>query len=442
MTSSRSQWSGGVRFLPSWSGSSGPTYPVVGLNSALPGTNARTATTPWSYRSPANAGVFVRHAAVAGEPGLEDQLAANLVDRVIPEVPVRHWVMSFPMNVRFLLAWRPQLRNEVMAAFFEVVLGWHQERVDRQGYPKGKGGAVGLWHLAGSALNLNPHIHAIVLDGAYSWDDEQERPIFHLAQRPTRGIMDRLVKKVRARVVGILDRWGLLEHVDLDYEDGQVVMQLESVQGRGAERVRGAPEIPHRQRGGLWGWDEYYDLHAGRPIWARDRLGLERLARYVARPPLSLKRLSEQKDGRLRLELRRPWEDGTFFFLFHPMQLLRRIASIIPHPKCHLVHYFGVLAPHAGWRSLIVPDGQLSASSSTAAPAQPANRSSWIPWAELMMRVFGVDPLRCERCGGAMRVRAVVETIQTAKKLLLQVLHYPQQLPLSQHARAFPDCFW
>ena len=127
------------------------------------------------YRSPTNAGGFVRHAAGEGEPGLEDQLAANLVDRVIPEVPVRHWVMSFPMNVRFLLASRPQLRNEVMAAFFEAVLGWYRERVERQGYAKGKGGAVGLWHLAGSALNLNPHIHAIVLDGAYSWEEE-ERP--------------------------------------------------------------------------------------------------------------------------------------------------------------------------------------------------------------------------------------------------------------------------
>ena len=121
-------------------------------------------------------------------------------------------------------------------------------------------------------------------------------------------------------------------------------------------------------------------------------------------------------------------------------QLLRRIASIIPHPKCHLVHYFGVLAPHAGWRSLIVPGGQLSASNSTAAPVQPASRSSWIPWAELMMRVFGVDPLRCERCVGAMRVRAVVETIQTAQKLLEQVLYPP--LPLLESARASPNCFW
>ncbi|MBT3222416.1 MAG: hypothetical protein HN348_25365 [Proteobacteria bacterium] len=95
------------------------------------------------------------------------------------------------------------------------------------------------------------------------------------------------------RVLAILERSGLLEHVDLDEENGQLQLQHESVQGRGAQRGQSASTRPPRQRGGLWGWDEYYDLYASRPIPARDREGLERLVRYVARPPLSLRRLSE-----------------------------------------------------------------------------------------------------------------------------------------------------
>jgi hypothetical protein len=31
-------------------------------------------------------------------------LAAHLVDRVIPDVPVRQWVLSFPFELRFRLA--------------------------------------------------------------------------------------------------------------------------------------------------------------------------------------------------------------------------------------------------------------------------------------------------------------------------------------------------
>ena len=45
-----------------------------------------------------------------------NQLAANLVDHVLPQVPVRQWVLTFPMPVRFLLAWHPRLAQSVGGA--------------------------------------------------------------------------------------------------------------------------------------------------------------------------------------------------------------------------------------------------------------------------------------------------------------------------------------
>ena len=38
-----------------------------------------------------------------------NQLAANLVDHVLPQVAVRQWVLTFPFPVRFWLAWRAKL---------------------------------------------------------------------------------------------------------------------------------------------------------------------------------------------------------------------------------------------------------------------------------------------------------------------------------------------
>jgi len=194
----------------------------------------------------------------------------------------------------------------------------------------------------------------------------------------------------------------------------------------------------------VWGCDEYYDLHAGLPISAEDRGALERLVRYIGRPPLSLKRLSELEDGRLCLRLKRAWDDGTSFFLFRPEQLLGRLAAIVPRPSCHLVHYFGILAPHAKWRPWVVPEGEPDVAGLEPGRAGPTRRSSWIPWSVLLARLFGVDVLRCPRCGGAMQVRAVVETMETAQKLLEEVLEQPYQLHLlqpSQAARASPY-FW
>ena len=105
---------------------------------------------------------------------------------------------------------------------------------------------------------------------------------------------------------------------------------------------------------------------------------------------------------------------------------------LLPHPRVHLVHYHGVLAPAAAWRSCVVPtvgrDG-----------IAPPRRSAWIPWAELMLRVFGVDPLVCARCGLRLAVRAVVKVWDTARKILDGLGRAPRQSPLLPGAEAPRD---
>jgi hypothetical protein len=49
------------------------------------------------------------------------QTAAHLVDRVIPHVPVRQWVLSLPIPVRVLLAARPELVTPVLQVVQRVV---------------------------------------------------------------------------------------------------------------------------------------------------------------------------------------------------------------------------------------------------------------------------------------------------------------------------------
>jgi hypothetical protein len=51
-------------------------------------------------------------------------------------------------------------------------------------------------------------------------------------------------------------------------------------------------------------------------IFADRRDQLERLCRYIARPPIACERLSLAPDGRVVLELRHPLRDGTTHILF------------------------------------------------------------------------------------------------------------------------------
>ena len=49
------------------------------------------------------------------------ETAAHLVDHVIPRVPVRQWVLSFPIPLRFLLAAHPHLLSPVLQVVYRAI---------------------------------------------------------------------------------------------------------------------------------------------------------------------------------------------------------------------------------------------------------------------------------------------------------------------------------
>lgn len=185
----------------------------------------------------------------------------------------------------------------------------------------------------------------------------------------------------------------------------------------------------------------YFNLHADVRIAAQDREALERLCRYVQRPPLSHKRLTEQADGRLFLRFKRGWDDGTTGVLLTPHQLIARLAAIILQPGRNLVHYHGVFAPAARGRAEIVPapPEPTTACARRLPPRAPGSRGepSWIPWAELLRRVFAVDALLYPGCGGRMRVHAVVQG-RWAPGRVLGTLGRPSSTPRLWLARGPP----
>jgi hypothetical protein len=81
---------------------------------------------------------------------------------------------------------------------------------------------------------------------------------------------------------------------------------------------------------------------------------LERLARYAGRPPLATERLSLLPDGRLLYRLKRRWRDGTTHVIYEPLELMERLAALVPPPRFNVTRYYGVLAPAAACASTSV----------------------------------------------------------------------------------------
>ncbi|MFM7549659.1 MAG: transposase [Cyanobacteriota bacterium] len=143
------------------------------------------------------------------------ETAAVLVDRVIPRVPVRQWMLSFPIPLRILLAAHHELLTPVLGIVHRVITGF---LIEQAGLRRGAAdaGSVTLLQRFGSAGNLNIHLHCLVLDGVYRRTEGQ--PVFDEARAPTGAELAGLLEQIVARLMKLLTRRGyLIEEQGMTY---------------------------------------------------------------------------------------------------------------------------------------------------------------------------------------------------------------------------------
>ncbi len=402
--------------------------------------------------------------------------AAHLVDRVIPQVPVRQWVMSLPISLRYRMAYDAELTAAVLRLFIGAVFASYRRRAKKlRAIRSARCGAVSFIQRFGDALNVNVHFHTLVLDGVYTGEQPQFTPL----PPPSNEEVARTTAQVVRRLMRLLERRGLTPQSDPTDADPLATdepllaeIYAASVRGRVATGPRAGnlvvrlgdridPEdLEECVQGPRCASINGVSLHANVAVPARDRRRLERLCRYVARPPVATQRLSRLPDGRLLYQLKRRWRDGTTAILFQPDELIEKLAALVPPPRIHMVRYYGVLGPRADERRAIVArpgssdedamrtharpacqhqsaerDPAATPSRRAAPDDQPQSRPRRLSWADLMRRVFATDVLQCSRCGGRMRVLAAIYTPEPIRAIL-ECLNLPPRAPPIAPAQA------
>jgi hypothetical protein len=89
-----------------------------------------------------------------------------------------------------------------------------------------------------------------------------------------------------------------------------------------------------------------FSLHAATVCQAWQRSRLERLRRYITRPPIATKRLSVDGRGRVVYRDKQPFRDGSTHVLLEPLDFIARLAALVPRPKLNLARFHGVFAPN------------------------------------------------------------------------------------------------
>ena len=177
------------------------------------------------------------------------ETAAHLTENLIPRVPIRQFVMSFPMRIRHYLQ-----THAILQAILKIVIDEIRKRLIKCSpeVSDAQIGAISFIQHFGNSLNVHPHFHILVADGVFSVSGEDL--LFHEAILTPDDIAD-TQEAIQRRVLMYFKRRGKF--------DQETIEKMLSYETTG------------------------FSLNASVRTKATDRAGLERLVRYCARPPFA-----------------------------------------------------------------------------------------------------------------------------------------------------------
>ena len=367
------------------------------------------------------------------------ETAAHLTDHVFPRLPVRQWVLSVPKRLRYYMQREGPVLGMVLRIFLRVIAQTLQANSPGAANADKAAlhiGAVAFIHRFGSSLNEHVHFHVCAVDGVFEEVSGEEgdaadaasqsspsRIIFHPATGVTADAVGQVQASLRKRILRAFVGRGLLESFE-------------------------AQEMLGYKHSG-------FSVDTSVCIAAHDRAGLERLLRYCARPPFAMERLRKAGSELVYRCAKQHSEPGSLphnkrgvkadEITLTPLELIERIAKLVPPPRTHRHRYFGVLAPNSPLRPAVTAlardaavkpaqvqagpartaaaDGALgvrSALPTQTEPAQPVppKRPAHYLWAVLMARIYEVFPLLCPICGGQMHIIAFITHSADIRQIL------------------------
>jgi hypothetical protein len=231
-------------------------------------------------------------------------------------------------------------------------------------------GVIAAIQTFGDRINLHPHLHFLVTESGVD-----EAGIFHKVSR----IDDSRLAELFAReVLADLVRKQLL-----------------------------SPEWADR----LLSWRHTgFNVHSR--VRARTKREAERVGKYMIRPLLSLERLSlDEREGKVCYRYGQEAKEAE---AMDYLEFIARVVSHIPDKGQVTVRYYGLYAnAHRGKvkKASLVPVS-LGMIEEEQRPLPSKG------WAEMIRKVYEVDPLICPHCGGKMRVIAFLTDYSVVDRII------------------------
>jgi hypothetical protein len=314
------------------------------------------------------------------------------IERLFPRVPFRHWVISYPLELNLKLANRPEMISKVEAAVGKVLRKWTE-----RGTRKVMTGGIMVRHRYGSRLQVLIHTHVLMADGCIDRyppdelknDGLDERDMAHIAGKlfdsppfiRSQNLNLESLKEIAADLHATLEKIAKKEGINLSKSTSD-----------------SEPDLPPT---GFATRHKGLHLAVSHPI--EDGEDLERVCQYLLRPAINPHRVRKVNDDEYTYLLDKKLDSGEKTLRFHPHDLLKIIASIIPKGGMPTRRYFGFLAATSPYRKVLHTFGRYGSPPPTRTHVSTGNGYSDIPFPELLKETFGIDARACPVCGKCMK---------------------------------------
>lgn len=267
----------------------------------------------------------------------------------------RHMVFTIPEELRIFFRKFRNTLSILPKCASEVLKSWYRDRNKKLNLTPG---IVAVIHTFGRDLKWNPHVHMLVTEGAMSedglWKIERYIPYAMLRKRWQKLLLDELEKEVAIKV-GKKQFRNLKNKLYAKLENGFYVYGKGEVKdSKGAAKYVG---------------------------------------RYTGRPAIAESRIVKYDGSKVTIKYERH-EDGKKVELeMDVLEFIGKVISHLPDKNFKMIRYYGMYSKnnkHKGKFFKLVHDKLME-----------ANRKLR-RWKYRILKSFGIDPLKCEKCGKQM----------------------------------------
>ena len=287
-------------------------------------------------------------------------------ETLLLDVPHRQVVFTIPKMLRIFFKYKRRLLGDLCQAAVQALLKYLQATTSTEL----RAGIVAVIQTSGDRINFHAHLHLLVTEGG----EDSEGRFHHLAE-----FEDRLLSEFFKREVFCL------------------LLREELISEAMVEKIAG-----WRHSG--------FSVHS--KVKAKTRKEAERVGKYMIRPVLSLERLSlSEKEGKVCYRYgESPEEVERMDYL----EFIARVTSHIPDKGQVTVRYYGLYGnAHRGKVRKAQMDKHPFIIIEEECPRVPRRG-----WAEMIRKVYEVNPMACPKCQAEMRIIAFLTDYAVVDRII------------------------